>query len=73
MAVVAKISCGGVAVNLTIYPVDFQFLQFEQWLRGKFTLCEGAKLTFRDRMGNGEREGVTAIYHSIKLLIFLIC
>jgi hypothetical protein len=47
------IRCGKEDVALQLCPADFQFAEFDRWVRNRFDTTPDQKIAFRDAKGSG--------------------
>mmetsp|Transcript_3017 Transcript_3017/g.4691 ORF Transcript_3017/g.4691 Transcript_3017/m.4691 type:complete len:203 (-) Transcript_3017:1007-1615(-) len=47
-----NVKCGKECVSLKVFREDFQFMEFDRWMRNRFNLSSSAKIIFKDIDGN---------------------
>jgi hypothetical protein len=47
------VTCGKESVNVEVCPDDFQFIEFDSWLRSRFLIEAGEKVVFQSEKGLG--------------------
>lgn len=47
------VHCGKEDVTLKLCPADFQFVEFDRWVRNRFDVTADQKMAFRDAKGSG--------------------